>query len=94
MPVVKEILVSDLVVAIEERIEELGLTDNKSAAARAIGVSRQRLDGWLRGGNPEMNARTQMMLARFLRVPPREVLELAGLDLSSAIARGYRGLAA
>lgn len=85
----KTIEISDLNAAIEARIEELGLTDNKSAAARTIGVSRQRLDGWLRGSTPEMNAENQELLARFLRVPPRRILELAGLSLSSRALGGY-----
>lgn len=85
----KTIEISDLNVAIEERIRELGLEDNKSAAARRIGVSRQRLDGWLRGSTPEMNADNQKLLAQFLEVPPREVLTLAGLSLSSEASGGY-----
>ena len=84
----RTIEVSDLVDAIERRIEELGISD--SAAARRIGVSRQRLGFWRRGTQPDVtDVDLQRSLARFLGVSPLTVLELAGLDLSSEELGGY-----
>ena len=89
----RTIEVSDLVDAIERRIDELELS--KSAAARQIGVSRQRLNFWLHGTQPDVtDVELQRSLARFLAVSPLEVLQLAGLDLSSEGLGGYLALIA
>lgn len=84
----KTIEISDLNAAIEERVETLGLIENKSLAARTIGVTRQVYEGWLSGRRPQLTAENQRLLAKFLGVSPREILELAGLDIGSDILGG------
>ena len=88
----KEIDVSDLVIAIERRIDALGIS--KSEAARRLGISHQRLDQWLRGSDPRLDADLQASVARFLDISPRQVLELMGYDLGSARLGGYLRCAA
>lgn len=81
--------IMDLVVALEERRDELGITN--AEVARRLDVSGSTLSAWLTGGMaPKLNADTQQAFAAFLNVSPRRVVELYGLDLSSRASRGSR----
>lgn len=83
----RQIEVSDLVIAIEERITELGITD--AEGARRIGISPQRLSQWKRGASINLDGGLQRDAAKFLGVAPRRVLELMGYDLGSRALGGY-----
>lgn len=78
----RTIEVSDLVIALERRIEERGISD--AQAARELDVSPQSLSQWKRGGRIQLdrNRALQRRLAMFLSVSPTEVLALHGFDVS------------
>jgi transcriptional regulator with XRE-family HTH domain len=73
--------ISDLAVAIEDRMAELNLS--ATATARLLDVSPQRLSQWRHGTRINMDARLQERIAAFLGITPLAVLELAGYSTST-----------
>lgn len=82
--------VSDLVVAILERIDELDITE--AEAARRLDVSPQRLNNWKRGTTVNLDGDLQASIASFLNTSPRRVVELLGLSVDSTVMRGYMAM--
>lgn len=73
--------VSDLVMAIRDRIDDLNISD--AEAARRLDVSPQRLNGWKRGSKVNLDGDLQQRLCEFLGVSHARIVELLGLSVSS-----------
>ena len=80
-PMGRAIYLSDLVTAIEEKVEARGISYRTAAAE--LDVSPQRLSQWRRGARIDWSAPLQQRIAAFLAVSPLEVLEMDGLDVST-----------
>lgn len=71
---------SPLVIALREHLDSTGTSYR--AAGDVVGVSQTTIMNWAKGTvSITINADTQYGLAQLLGITPRQVLELAGLDL-------------